>query len=271
MKSLKTFVTCIIYCLIIIESIEECSAQNKFEFGAKIDAVIIPININTYEERGPGYYDINAKGNITQAAYADFSYWPNTNLGFSLSMGIRNFSSQIHYTIMDPSNEETGGVVFDNSYPFSAVGLGPVVSILFRKDRLRARLGYGVFDLSKEKYISRSGIAAVTVFDGQETIADIQLDEVSYWSAIPTGYELLQFDAQYNIIKNVFLKLGFETTVSGRNFYLYTLKISGFTENTTKEDQLLNDFKMRNTYASFSVGVTYIIGFGGYKQIKKEK
>jgi hypothetical protein len=269
MRLLKFLSFCIIYNLIICGFIEKCTAQNKFEFGVRLDGLVMPINIDTYHDSGPGYYDINGKGNITQAAYADFTYWPHPNVGFSLGMGMRNFSSEIDYTIPDPSNEANGDVVFDNSYPFRAEGLGPIMSILFRKDRFRTRLGYSVFDINIKKFTSSNVTSSVTVFDGPETIAHILLEEVSFWHAFPTIYDILQFDAQYNILKNVFIKFGFETTVSDQNFNLYTLKISGFTENTKKEDQLLNDFKMRNTYASYSVGVGYIIGFGKYNRINK--
>lgn len=271
MRLLRSLAICAICCLIICESIEDCSGQNKFEIGGRFDALIIPLNIDTYHESGLGYYDINAKGNITQAGYVDFTYWPFANWGASIGMGIRRFSSQINYAIPDPSNLDHDDIVFENSYPFTASALGPVVSFLVRKDHLRARLGYGLFDLSNQKYTSRSGSSAVIISNGTEILAEIQLDEESYWRQVPTGYGLLQFDAQYNIIDNVFLKLGFETTLSGRNFYPYTLKITGFTANTTKEDHVLNDFKIRNTYASFSTGVGYIIGFGKYNRIKNEE
>ena len=271
MRFLKLLPFCIIYNLIFCGSIEKCQAQNKFEFGIRFDDLIIPVNINTYRENGPGYYDIHGKGNITHAAYADFTYWFHPNYGFSFGMGMRRFSSEIQYNIPDPTNEEHGGYIFETYYPYSARGLGPVVSVHFRRERFRASIGLGIIDLYNQKNVSVNRGAGVSVFDGQEVVADINLIEESYWRRAPTIYDLIQFNAQYNIMNNVFFKLGFETTASGRNFYLYSLKITGFTENTTKVEQVLNDFKMQNTFASFSAGIGYIIGFGKYKRIKKEE
>ena len=66
--------------------------------------------------------------------------------------------------------------------------------------------------------------------------------------------------ASYNMIDRVFVNLGLETTW-GTNIHPHTLNIIGFTENTVKEDLVLNDFKMRNTFSSISIGIAYVLGF----------
>lgn len=208
MSLLKSLAIGAVCCLIICAFRENCSGQNKFELSGRLDPLIIPLNIDTYHESGLGYYDIHAKGNITQAAYLDFTYWLFANWGASLGMGMRKFSSEINYAIPDPSNLHPDYIDFENTIPSTANAMGPVVSFLVRKDRLRARLGIGLFDLFNQKYIRKSGSSAVTIWNDTEVLAEIQLDEESYWRWIPTDYGILQLDAQYNILKNVFLKLG---------------------------------------------------------------
>src|SRR4030095_15196006 len=245
------------------------AAQKKFEAGLEFDLLDIPLN-NTYES-GLGYYDINSTGKITNAAYLDFTYWPWANWGFSLGAGIRNLESEIQYSIPDPSNEDQGGPVFEEHYHYTAKGFGPVISVQFRKDRFRARLGYAISDLHDQMYDQNSSISAVTVWEDSEVIAEVQLEEENYFYYVPWSYGFLQFDLQYNIIDNVFLKVGFETTDGGRQYYPYTLKITGFTENTTHDVHVLNDFKKRDTYTFISAGIGYIIGFGKYNSKRNDE
>ncbi|MBK9980872.1 MAG: hypothetical protein IPP15_00365 [Saprospiraceae bacterium] len=222
------------------------------------------MNINTYKESGPGYYTINAKGNITQAGYIDFAWWPAKNWGLSLGLGRHNFKSNIEYKIPDPIHEANGEPLYENSIPYSATGLGPVISAHYRTEKLRATIGIGDFSLSRQKYTSISHIFSSTTFESSEILAHVELTEESYWNDNIVDMGLLQFAFEYAIADHFFLKLGFENSIRRFPTYPYTLKIIGFTENTPKEDQLLNDFKMQNTFSSFSVGISYIFGFGRF-------
>ncbi len=94
-------------------------------------------------------------------------------------------------------------------------------------------------------------------------ISDIRLEEESYWRFIPDVYALFQMQAQYNFTGHFYATLGFETSVNRRSIYdPYTLRITGFTENMSHVDHLLNDFRKTNVYSAVTVGVGYVFGFG---------
>lgn len=239
-------------------------SQSKFELGVSLEPLVVPVNIGTYVENGQGFYDINGRGKITQSASAYFTYWPLKSFGISLGVGVRNYRSLIDYSIPDPLNESLDPIL-EGFFPFTAKGLGPSLSVLFRKEKWRARMGLGTIDLFDQKYISSSHISGVTIWEsGGEIIADILLEENAYWHTIPSAYAFLQFEGQYNILDNIFIKCSFETTISGQYPHPYTLHISGFTPETPPQSQVLNDYTMRSTLTSFSFGVGYIIGFGKY-------
>ena len=108
-------------------------------------------------------------------------------------------------------------------------------------------------------------LKAYNLSAGLLILAHFELAEESYTVFSPTYSGILHFAAEYNLIDNLYFKLGFETTLRGWKVYPYTLKVTGFTESTTQGEHVLNDFKMSNTYTSFSVGVAYVIGFGRYR------
>lgn len=250
----------------IASFILDCDAQKKFEIGLRVDPLNLPLNRGIYTESGLGYYDIHAKGNNTPAAYLDFSYWPHRNLGFSIGMGIRKFSSEISYEIPDPLNEDRG-LVFANDYEYSTLASGPQVNMLFRVHRFRAKVGIGLFNFHNPDFVKRSSVSSVTYFNPDVgTLAQVVLTEDSYWFFSPSHYNLLQFAAEYHVIHNLYIKVGFETTLKDRDVYPYTLTITGFTEHTTRQEHLLNEFKKRNTHAAVSVGLAYVLGFGGYEK-----
>ncbi|MBK9105118.1 MAG: hypothetical protein IPL92_11270 [Saprospiraceae bacterium] len=101
----------------------DTQAQHKFEFAIGVDPLVVPINYGTYVEFGPGFYDINGHGKMTQAVSASFTYWPLPAIGLAVGAGLRNFKSQIDYTIPHPINEEWAPIA-EGSYPFSARGWG---------------------------------------------------------------------------------------------------------------------------------------------------
>jgi hypothetical protein len=242
------------------------SAQKKFEFGIRMDALTIPVNFGTFIEDGPGYYDIHAKGNITQAAYLDFTYWPLKHWGISLGAGVHRFYSEIEYLISDPSNSVIGDTTFYRHDELKGRGGGPVLAFHYRNDKFRASMGMGAFQFSTKNFPMRSMSTYITVFEPPDVLAHLQIDEVSYWQIYGLEYDLYQFNVAYEVLNHLFLNIGFESTLSIEKFYLYTTKITGFTYNTSPEDQPLNDFKMSHAFSAFSVGVKYEIGFGKYKE-----
>jgi hypothetical protein len=250
-------------------SVADTIAQQKFEFGVSIEPLVVPVNFGTYVEKGQGFYDINGRGKITQSASAYFTYWPITSFGISLGATFRNFRSQIDYEIPDPFYENLEPVL-EGSYPFTAKGLGPSLSVLFRKDKWRASIGLSAIDLFAQEYISNSSISEVAWITGGEVIAELEVEENAYWHTIPSAYALLQFEGQYTIFDNVYIKCSFETTVSGQYPYPYTLFISGFTPEAPPQSQVLNDYAMKNTLTSFSFGVGYVLGFGKYNRDRSE-
>jgi hypothetical protein len=244
----------------------ECFAQKKFELGLRFDGLNIQFD-NTYEG-GLGTYDINTKRNITQAGYADFIYWPHRNLGISLTMGFHDFRSEIQYSIPDPFFVNV--TLIENSDRLCSRGLGYFISAHFRKEQFRVRIAYGGFDLHWEDYPSRSGLTGVHIFDPDlGELARLTVTENSYWLSGPMISNVLQLDGQYRIIDQLHLKLGFEATLRGRNVYPYSLKITGFTQQTTMDDHLFNDFRIRNMYTAVSMGIAYYVGFGSYRKEKE--
>lgn len=264
MTTLKIFKHSTLLILFLHIFQNECIAQRKFELGIRLDALNVPVNINTYTESGLGYYDIRAKGKITQTASTDVTWWPMHHWGLSLGIGIRKFSSKIQYSIPCPYHEDNGEIAFEDVFPFSATGTGSILSVSYRMNRIRASLGYAGFTLSNQKYKYRSGASSTTIFDGTGVLAEVELQEESRAAYGTSEINLLQLNLAYNIIDHLFLKFGVESTIGGFKSYPYTLKITGFTENTTREEHVLNDFKMRNTFAAFSAGVSYVFGYGRF-------
>lgn len=242
-----------------------CFAQKKFELGLRFDGLNIQFD-NTYEG-GLGTYEIHTKRNITQSAYADLMYWPHPNLGISLGIGLHDFRSEIRYSIPFPSSEN---ILVETSDQISARGLGYIASAHFRKDRWRVRIGYGLFDLYNQEYPSRYRLTLVSSqITGQGVLNRLDILEESYWLTEPLMSSMIQFESQYRIVDQLFFKLGLETTFCCRNNFPYSVKITGFTEQTTMEDHLFNDFRIRNTYTAFSVGIAYYLGFGRYRADKE--
>lgn len=248
----------------------DTKAQHKFEFTVGVDPLVFPINYGTYVEFGPGFYDINGHGKVTQAVSASFTYWPFPALGFAVGAGLRNFKSQIDYTIPDPFNEDSEPIA-EGFYPFSAKGWGLSVAGLWRLNRWKARIGLSIYDLSDHQYTSNKIYRSVTAYnlDG-EKLAEFEMREDAYWSAVPYSYSFLELEAQYTIFNNFFVKAGFETTINGQYPYPYTLEISGFTPETPPEYHVLNDFRVRNTLTTFSLGVGYVLGFGKYERDRND-
>lgn len=265
MKSIKHFFSTIFLSAIFLTP--NSISQHKFEFGVSVEPIVAPVNFGTYVDNGQGYYDINGSGKITQSGSAYFNYWPFNSFGISLGVGVRNFRSQIDYVIPDPVDESMDPFM-EGSYPFTAKGLGPSLSVLFRKEKWRARIGFAAIDVIDQEYVSNSSSSGYGWSAGGEVIAALQVEENAYWQAIPSAYGFLQFEGQYNIFDNIFIKCGFETTINSQYPYPYTLYISGFTPETPPQTQVLNDYKMKNTLTSFSFGVGYILGFGKYNRGK---
>jgi hypothetical protein len=242
-----------------------CFAQKKFELGLRFDGLNIQFD-NTYEG-GLGTYDINTKRNITQSAYADLMYWPHQNFGISLGIGLHDFQSEIRYSIPSPSSET---ILVETSDQITARGLGYIASVHFRKDRWRVRIGYALFELYNQEYPSRYRLISVTSFEpGLGVLASLDVIEKSYWQSIPIMSGLIQMEGQYRVIDQLFVRLGFETTHCCRKYYPYTVQITGFTQQTTMDDHLFNDFRIRNMYTAFSVGIAYYLGFGRYRADKE--
>jgi hypothetical protein len=263
MKSTKHFFSIILLSWILLSP--EAFSQHKFEFGVSIEPLVVPVNFGTYVENGQGYYDINGRGKVTQSGSAYFTYWPFSSFGISLGVGARNFRSQIDYVIPDPFDESQEPYM-EGSYPFTAKGLGPSISVLFRKEKWKARIGLGTIELYDQEYMSNSSNSGTAWISGGEVIADLQVEEIAYWHTVPDAYALLQFEGQYTIFDNLYIKCSFETTVSGQYPYPYILHISGFTPESPPDSQVLNDYNMKNTLTSFSFGVGYILGFGRYNR-----
>lgn len=265
MKNPKTLIIFLVNFLLVTLFPLFLLAQKKFELGVKFDALTLPVNFGTFIEDGPGYYDIQAKGNITQAAYIDFTYWPLKNWGISLGAGVHSFRREIEYSIPDPSHF-TEDTVFYRHDEFKAVGQGPAAALHYRNNRIRVNAGLMINDLSKIEYPYRSSVSSVTIFNPPDVLATVQIEEESAGYGYFIGGNLFQMDFSYEILHNLFCTIGFETALSSGKYYLYTTKISGFTYNTSPEVQLLNDFKMSNAYSAFTVGVRYGVGFGKYGQ-----
>ena len=249
--------------------IPNVTSQHKFEFGVSVEPLVVPINLGTYVENAQGFYDINGRGKITQSASAYFTYWPFTSFGISLGAGMRNFRSQIDYIIPDPLDASQEPYI-EGSYPFTAKGWGPSLSVLFRKDKWRARVGLGTIELYDQEYMSNASHSGQGWISSEGLIAYLNVEENAYWHTVPDAYAFLQFEGQYNIFDNVYVKCSFETTVSGQYPYPYTLVISGFTPDTPPQPQVLNDYTMKNTLTSFSFGVGYVLGFGKYHRVRTE-
>ncbi len=241
-------------------------SQHKFEVGVNFDPLVIPVNFGTYVESGPGFYDINGRGKITQAGSAYFNYWPFNNFGFSAGVGIRSFRSQIDYSI---PNAIAGGFeppLHERSYPFSAKGLGPTFALLWRSKRWRARIGLELFDSSNQEYTSTFRYSSFPIWKpGDEKTGRITIAEQAYWYTVPQSYEFLLMECQYYIFKNTYIKLGFETTLTNQYPDPYTLEIWGYTAENAPDEQLMNDYRMSSSLSSFSIGIGYNLGFGRYK------
>jgi hypothetical protein len=246
------------------------AAQSKFEFGIRFDPLTIPVNLNTFIEDGPGYYDIQANGKVALAAYFDFTYWPFKHWGASLGVGIHNFHSQVEFLIPDPYTGESSDTVLYRNDQFKAVGYGPHLALQYRNQRLRARLGVTIFDFSKQEFPIRSEVNAITIFDDTGILAEVQIEEESFYYTYITNNRMLQLEASYEVLSNLFVKIGFESTFDKEYYFPYTTRITGFTVDMPPGDHLLNDFKMSNAYSAFSVGVEYVIGFGKYGKNKIE-
>ncbi len=264
MKSHKLFFILLFLCLCFI--VKVANAQHKFEIGIGIDPLVVPVNFGTFVESGPGVYDINGKGLIAQSGSAFFTYWPTKMFGISLGAGMRNFRSAIDYAIPDLVYDVPYPVL-EGSYQFMGNGWGPSLAILFRHRRWKGRIGIDEYDLHWHNYYSYYGSTGIFYYgDFGEKIAELHVEEKSFWSIRPITYSFLQLQAQYNILDNVYLRVGFETTISSEYPYPYVLEISGYTPETPPENQLFNIFSMRSKLSSFSFGVGYTVGFGKYKR-----
>jgi hypothetical protein len=247
----------------LLFSLPETNAQKPFEINVRLDALNVPININTFREKGLGYYDIKGRGDLTHAVYVDFIHWLGGPLGMSLGAGLRNFSSKIHIGIPDPT-DKNGPIYSERDYTFSAHGIGFTMALLYKKKRMKAGLGYTYFVYSNQKYPVRSSGGGTSSFlKNGVVVAKMKIEERSYTSEIPSSISLFQLRGQYQLKRNLFLHLGLETSISFDALKPYTLKITGYAASTAKNiDQRLNNFAMKNTLAGFSIGITYGIGFG---------
>ena len=245
----------------------QMAAQNKFEFGIRFDPLTLPVNFGTFVEDGPGYYDIKAKGHITQAAYLDFTYWPLHHWGISLGAGVHSFHSEIEYLIPDISHFTQDTDLYRHDQ-IKSVGMGPLIALQYRNDRFRARAGLMVLDFSKQEYPVRLGSTGIYIFDGSEVVAQVEIEENHFWNGFYQSNYLFQLDFSYEVLDNLSCRIGFETTFNKDKYYPYRTMINGFTIGDEPEIQVLNNFKMSNTYSAFSLGVEYVIGFGKYGKDK---
>ncbi len=265
MRLLQYYLPFSTFMLLYLIWMPDSFAQYKFEISATVDPLVIPVNLGTYIESGPGYYYINGRGMINQAGRISFSYWPFTGIGISIGAGLRNFKSQIDYTIPDPYDDQFEPIQ-TGSFPFSAKGWGPNFSLDFRQGRWRSKIGLAIYGLYDQLYTSSASTRYVIVFEeGGNVLAQVKIEENAYWNSYPQSYTFFQFEGQYAIIDNFFVKIGFETTAYHSHASSYALKASGFTVHTTPVEQPLNDYKMTSTLSSFSLGLGYYFGFGHYK------
>lgn len=267
MKLQAHITICILLSGIIL--IGDMNAQHKFELGFHLDPLILPVKSATFIEQGPGNYDINGSIKVAQAIGATFTYWPFKSFGISAGAGLRNFKSNVEYEIPDPFYEEAGPLLED-SFPFQATGWGPLFAIHWRDNRWQASIGFAFYTLTHQQYESRSGSSGVSIWDEfGEKILDITAEEEAYWPYAPSSYDFLQVEAKYFFSKNFFVKFGFENSDNG---YLnpVTLHISGFIKDVIPQEKVLNDFKMKGHLAAFSLGVGGYLGFGKYKNHKKD-
>ncbi|HXR80495.1 MAG TPA: hypothetical protein VN763_06230, partial [Saprospiraceae bacterium] len=191
--------------------------------------------------------------------------------GISLGAGVQNFQSEIEYIIPDPSHLGFIDPVFDRHDQMNGRAAGPVLSLQYRNKHIRASFGLVPFQYGNTQTPHRSSVSSISIATDAVVIAHIQIDEEIFWRIYGTEYDLYQFGAAYEVLNRLFLKIGFESTITKRKYYPYTTRITGFTVDTGPEDQLLNDFKMSNAYSAFSIGVEYVIGFGKYKEGKIEE
>ena len=249
--------------------IYKSNAQSKFEVGLHFDPLIIPVNSASFIEEGPGYYDIHGSIKVAQRIGAAFSYWPFKSFGISVGAAWRNFESNIDYAFPDPFYPEAGPLM-EGSYPFRAKGWGPTFALHWRNNRWQANIGIGIFDITQAEYESISGFTGVSIWDEfGEKVLDINVEEEAYWPYAPNEYEFLQFEAQYYFSKNFFVRFGFEN--SGKSYWHpVTLLVSGFIKDVIPQEQVLNDYKMKNQLISFTLGVGGNLGFGKYKGRKKD-
>jgi hypothetical protein len=257
----------IVFFQIFMANAGHVTAQSKFEFGIRLDALTIPVNFGTFTEYGPGYYDIHAKGNITQAAYLDLTYWPLKHWGVSLGVGVHSFHSEIEYLISDISHFTQDTELYRHDQ-IKSVGIGPLIALQYRNDRFRARAGLMVLDFSKQEYPVRLGSTGIYIFDGSGVVAQVEIEEYHFWNGFYQSNYLFKLDFSYEVLDNLSCRIGFETTFNKDKYYPYRTMINGFTIDDEPEIQVLNDFKMSNTYSAFSVGVEYVIGFGKYGKDK---
>jgi hypothetical protein len=238
-------------------------AQDKFNVDLHLDVLTIPINFGTFIEEGPGYYDISAKGNITQAGYIDFGYWPLKHWGISLGAGVHSFKSAIEFSIPDPTNFTEDTAYYRHDI-LKAVGSGPSIALQYRNNRFRGKVGLVLLDYSKIESPYRSSLTLITVFDVSDVLAHVQIKEQSSMYGVFVNNKLIQLNFSYEFIKNLFCSIGFETTLSNDKYYPYQTNITGFTFDTSHELQLLNDFKVSTAYSALNIGVQYVLGFGKY-------
>lgn len=264
MKSPKHFFSIFLLSWILLSP--EAFSQQKFELGVNIEPLVIPINFGTYVEKEPAYYDIHGAGKITQAGSAYIRYWPFKAVGVSVGAGWRSFHSSVDFELVDAFNAILSPGI-KRSHPFMAKGRGPTCAVLWRMGKWKASIGLSYFNLYDRQFTPSSRVTTVTTRVDGEVISKIHVEEEAYWGyTAPSSYGFLQFEGQYNVFKNLYVKFGFETTMSSQYPYPYTLLITGFTPQTSQEDHVLNDFKVRNKLSSVSFGVGYTFGFGKYKR-----
>lgn len=243
--------------------------QDKFNVDLRLDVLTIPVNFGTFIEDGPGYYDISAKGNITQAGYINFDYWPLKHWGISLGAGVHSFKSEIEYSIPDPTNF-TEDTVFYRHDILKAVGSGPMIALQYRNNRFRGKVGLMLLDYSKIESPYRSSSTIITVFDLSDVLAHVQINEQSSMYGVFVNNKMFQFNLSYKVLDNLFCTIGFESTLSSEKYYSYQTNITGFTFNTSHEVQLLNDFKVSTVYSALTIGVQYGLSFGKYGETSKQ-
>lgn len=267
-QSAKYFLS--LFFLSAIFLVQDANSQSKFEFATNINPLVIPLNLGTYVESGPGYYDINGRGKITQAVYADITYWPLKSFGLSIGAGIRNFRTLIDYALPSQYLPDSGTIEWEGYYPFTAWGWGPTFALQYRKNRWRGSAGLVFYDLRNQKVNSTNRFFGSTTYDQMGVpITNMEVNEVAYWNYVPDAYTLIQLELQYNILENFFVKVGFETESSKIHGELYTFKAIGYNSSEPPVDHLLNDYTMKDKVASLSFGVGYILGFGKYKHEAK--